>query len=80
MTLEEFDKLEKNERYQTLWDNGVVIAERRDLDCKYYLYQLDGFYIELGYDFGFNRIIGLITFSDTDKLEPYLKSIIIEWQ
>lgn len=78
MTLNEFYNLGKEARYQAMWEKAVVVAERGDLDCKYHLYQIDGFYVELGYDYVLNRVISLMIFDDMDMLYPYLLQIDVE--
>jgi hypothetical protein len=75
MTLEEFNELEKDIRYQTLWEKGVVIGERGGIDCRFHLYQVDGFYVELEYNYVLNRITGFTTFDNTEILQPYLLQI-----
>lgn len=39
------------------------------------LYQLDAFYVEVKYDADGNEILGLRSFLNVNRLEPYLKDI-----
>lgn len=75
MTLYQFNVLEEKEKYEMLWDEGVVIANRQTDENKFLLYQLDGFYAELTYNPEMNKIINLRTFTNTNQLEPYLNNM-----
>ena len=75
MTLYQFNQLYKKEQVETLWDKGVFIADRRDNECMYLLYQIDSFYVEVSYDDTHNTIRKFRSFSSVTQLEPYLNNI-----
>lgn len=54
---------------------GVHIAHRKDNGYRLLLYQIEGFYVELKYNPGINKIIGLRSFINVNQLEPYLEQI-----
>jgi hypothetical protein len=75
MTLYQFKALDEFEQHEVLWDKGVFITHRAEAGCTLMLYQIDGFYVELTYDSDMNKIVGLRSFLNTNRLEPYLKNI-----
>ena len=75
MTLYQFKTLDEEEQYNTVWNNGVLIAGRTSKEDKFLLYQIDGFYVELKYDVNINKIVELRSFGNASRLEPYLISI-----
>jgi len=58
-----------------LWDKGVFITHIAEAGYTLMLYQIDAFYVELTYDSDMNKLIGLRSFLNTNRLEPYLKNI-----
>ena len=75
MTLYEYNALHETEKYNTLWDEGVSIADRRKKGFRIILYQLYSFYVEAYYDVINNDIECIKIFSSTKFLAPYLKRI-----
>jgi hypothetical protein len=75
MKLNEFDKLERDARFHALWERGVVVAERGGIDYRFHLYQVDGFYVELEYNYTLNKLVSITSFDNTDMLSPYLLQI-----
>ena len=75
MTLYEFKALDETVQYDVLWEEGVFIADRADAGYTLILYQLDAFYVEVKYDADGNEILGLRSFLNVNRLEPYLKDI-----
>ena len=75
MKLYEFNQLEKDARFHALWERGVVVGERGGVDCRFHLYQVDGFYVELRYNYVVNRLISITPFDNIDMLNPYLVQI-----
>lgn len=66
------------ERVRILWEKGVLLAERAEGFHTFRLYQLHDIYIEVMWHTHFNVALKVITFSDTNLLEPYLKNISLE--
>jgi hypothetical protein len=75
MTLNEFNLMDEMEQIETVWNKGVRLAERKTEEQLFELYQIDGFYVELGGPLdaiGYNHILVAET---TDLLTPYLDQI-----
>lgn len=49
MTLYQFNALKKPEQYETVWKEGVFLADRVNDNYKYLLYQINSFYVEVQY-------------------------------
>ena len=75
MTFYQFKALSKYKQYETLKQKGVQIADRISTAYKFFLYQLDSFYVELKYNLYGTKIEGIKCFIDTKDLEPYLGDI-----
>ena len=71
MTLYQFNALDEAEQHETLWDHGVMIGDRIELEQKIILYQLFSFYIELYYHTVYNVLRKLRSFSSTEPLDAY---------
>ena len=78
MTFNEFLLLDDTEKEMTCWNRGVGIAERRDENYKYALYQVDGFYIEARYALPFFQLDHFSAFEDLALLDPYLQGVNID--
>ena len=79
MTIDEFKILEKTQREQLLFHNGVYLASRQEPEFVIDLYQIDSFYIEAFYHQGKKRLIYIRAFSTTDDLLPYIMNIDISF-
>lgn len=75
MTLYEFNKLNKQEQYEVLWEHGVHVSERDDETFTYITYQIFSFYIEVKYNRTDNVIQGNRSFCTDTQLKPYLTRI-----
>ena len=62
----------------SLIKDGTLIGERIDKFHQVKLYQLDSLYMEVYKHLHFNVIVKVITFTDTEFLEPYLQKISLE--
>ena len=60
---------------ELLWSAGVLIGARQEDFHKVLLYQIDGFYVEVFYQYFQGKMVKIQSFSQTDQLDPYLKSI-----
>jgi len=70
--------LDELEQADVIWEQGVLIDERKDDFYNILLFQVEGFYAEIYYHSHFNVIIKIKTFSDTRLLEPYLQAIALD--
>jgi hypothetical protein len=73
MRLAEFSLLREEDQWELL-SSYEFIATREDFQTKYFLYQIDSFYIEV-MSIGRNKRLEFRTFSTTNLLEPYLMQI-----
>ena len=73
-----FNSVEEIEQHRQIWENGVLIAERKVSYYTIYLYQVESFYIEVYYHSHFNVITKVRRFSNTSLLQPYLQNISID--
>ena len=75
MTTSYFDRLTETRQTDVIWENGVFLARRKEGFYNILLFQVEGFYTEIYYHSHFIVIIKIVSFSDTDLLEPYLNKI-----
>lgn len=66
------------ERARALWQKGVLLAEREGDFYKTQLYQLHDIYLEVVWHTHFNVVVRVTSFTDTDRLEPYLNDISLD--
>ncbi len=75
MTCREYKALSEQEQINALTSRGVYLADRKDSKCRYLLYQLDGFYIEIVFGLTGECKQKVNIFQDTGFLDPYLEGI-----
>lgn len=75
MTIDEFNRLEKDQREKLLLNNGVYLLSRQEPEFIIDLYQMDSFYIEAFYHHGKKRLLYVRAFSHLDELAPYLADV-----
>jgi hypothetical protein len=79
MRLCDFSLLPENEKGSLLYEHGVYIGKRKRGGKTILLFQLEGFYAEVYYR-QYRRVIDSIRcFSDTERLDPYLAQIDVEY-
>jgi len=78
MTLEQFNRLNEDEKSNALWLKASLIDVLRKDSLTILLYQLCGFYVEVYYNYNKNLIESFHSFNSTDQLEPYLEKIKID--
>ena len=79
MTLMEFQSLTESEQINMLYQHGVYVGKRRQVNFTVLLYQLDSFYTEVFY-YSYRLHIYKIRCSDsTTILDPYLEQINVEY-
>ena len=74
MSEEQFNKLTEDCQSDVICRKGVLISLRKQDEHKVLLYQIDSFYVEVYYH-PVDNAINIISFSGTEKLQPYLKQI-----
>ena len=70
-----FKTLPNRQKQDVLWAKGVPVAYRRTENLHYMLFQIDAFYMEVGYCLKNEAIKSMKAFEDMKRLEPYLKLI-----
>ena len=75
MTPSYFGQLSEADQTDVIWETGVFLSRRTKGYYHVLLFQVDGFYTEVYYHSHFNVLIRIESFSDTDRLEPYLETI-----
>ena len=75
MTVSEFIQLTTARQLEVLSENAAVVGKRCDMQGRYFLFQLDSFYIELKANLYDDSVIRMICFTDTSGLNKYLESI-----
>ena len=78
MTRYHFNILEENEKANIIWGRGVLVGVRAEAFHTVRLYQVDAFYVEVYHHNHFNVITKMQSFSNTNKLQPYLEAIDLE--
>lgn len=78
MTDRSYTSIAEIENARSLWERGVLVAERTGDFYKTKLYQLHDVYFEVVWHTHFNVVVKVTGFTDTDKLAPYLNDISLE--
>lgn len=74
MNLQQFEQLASDKRLKTVV-GGVCIASPREPGYRVLLFQLDGFYIEVFSNEGYDFISHPSAFEEIDRLTPYLEKM-----
>ncbi|GAA4803352.1 hypothetical protein [Litoribaculum gwangyangense] len=75
MTLEEFNKLEFDDKLFAVVDNGVFLDNYVTVDIRMNLYSLDKFYVELIYDSQLNKVVEVRSFKLGVQLDKYISHL-----
>jgi hypothetical protein len=78
MTFQQFKYLSESDQEFIIWSKGTELAAREDAKHCYFLYQVDGFYIEIKCNKKQRGISGFFFFDSLQYLEPYLACINID--
>ncbi len=78
MTYRQFKNVSNAQQEIICWTLGVLIASKVDNISLYRLYQVDSFYIEVQHSVPLGIITNIVSFDDTELLDPYLKCINID--
>ena len=71
MGIVQFLGLSKEERFFHFWDNCTFLEHYRDIDCRYHLYRLHDFYVELTSDSEVGLYDTLAAFKNGPRLDKY---------
>lgn len=75
MGLYEYMMLSEDEQWNDLWQNGEFITHFKAINCKFSLYALYNFYVEVELDQETDRIVGKVHFKEGHTLDKYAGSI-----
>jgi hypothetical protein len=75
MTSAQFDLLSIGDQESLVFLEGVFIAARQEPEFIIRLFQFNAFYVELFYHQVKDSPVSVRTFTDINRLEPYLDSI-----
>lgn len=75
MTLHDFKALDDFQKATALVDEGVLIGKRDLLFYLVFLYQVEGFYVEVLYNIKSKKVHKFRAFENTELLDPYLSKI-----
>lgn len=75
MTAAQFDLLNIHDQESLIFLEGEFIAARQEPEFIVRLFQFDSFYVEFYYHQVQNHPVSVRSFTDVEKLEPYLDSI-----
>ena len=75
MTLQHFNALNQEKQRWWVLERGVYLCNRKTRDFTVFLFQLDGFYIEIYFYNADDTVFLIKSFDDMDSLEPYLTQI-----
>ena len=73
MILAVFNLHDEIDQFELVWKYGVQVGERFSEPNKVFLYQIFAFYVEI-FASPEMEVSHLISFQDTDKLEPYIQN------
>lgn len=75
MTVHDFKTLDDFQKATALVEGGVLIGKRNLMFYLVFLYQVDGFYVEVLYSTQSKKVHKFRAFENTDLLAPYLLQI-----
>jgi hypothetical protein len=78
MKLSDFILLNEGEKKLVMLHEGVLIGKRKKQGYIFFLFQLDGFYVETFGNTQTKNIIEYRMFERTELLHPYLETIAID--
>ena len=78
MDLFDFNTLPMQYQAQFTWDNGIFLASRKTKEHVINLYHTNKFFVEVHYSTRNEGVDMISSFTNMDKLQPYLEQISIE--
>lgn len=75
MTLQQFRAASCAKQEELVKLSGVFLLERKSLGVSVFLFQLEGFYVEVFYNSATSSVSFIKSFNDMDGIEAYLSSI-----
>ncbi|MEJ7911517.1 MAG: hypothetical protein WKF70_00075 [Chitinophagaceae bacterium] len=75
MKYHDFTTFEELEQVHAAWKKGVLLGSRTENFHTILLYELDNVYVEATYHTHFNVLLEVNSFTDMERLDPYLEQI-----
>ncbi len=75
MKYHDFTTPEELEKVDAAWRNGILLGMRTENFHTIWLYELDSVYVEATYHTHFNVLLEVDSFTDMERLDPYLEQI-----
>lgn len=72
MKLYDYKKLNDDDQYRVLWNDGVLVDACLEGDVKKLLYAVDNFFVELWCHTTTNKVLWKLSFKQGKLLEKYL--------
>jgi len=74
MRLYEYLALSQEKQWEELWDNGKHIDNYKSIDCKFVLYAIDKFFVEVELCITTDKILGKSPFEHGGRMEKYINA------
>jgi hypothetical protein len=75
ITIDDFQVLPFERQCDYVSVFGDYLSHRVDGTLKFYLYHIEGFYVEISYSSPHKRVIGVYAFKEIRDLAPYLDEV-----
>lgn len=75
MTFYQFINLNKDDQALIVWEHGVYISSREDLEYKYLHYRINTFYVQVWYHREHNIILRFKAFISVEQLKMALSNV-----
>jgi len=75
MTIDQFRATSQYVQKSMIKLHGTFLLKRRTVETYAYLFQVDGFYVEVFFNERNGNILQIRAFDDLEHLEPYLNAI-----
>jgi hypothetical protein len=75
MMLYQFRLFDETEQAEAVWNDGMLLDERSELEHRILLNQIDSFYVEMYYHKEYKEYKGIRSFQSVEQLNPYLDKI-----
>lgn len=75
MTLYEYLALSNDEQWEEFWEHCVHLDNYKSIDCKFSLYSLHKFFIELELCITTDKILGKYPFKQGGRMEKYIGNL-----
>ena len=75
MTIQQFHSLSEIEKVDMIMQNGMLLSQSFEDDCRVFLYQVDNFYVATRYRVNDDLLKEIKCFNEVKQALPYLRTI-----